>query len=88
MTGRAADGTAVPPAAAAPSRAEGVALGEPTAPGSAVYTVVLKSDDTGHSWSGTEKIAFTNPGKAAITEFWIRLWGNGDAGCGECRRSV
>ncbi|GAA2059519.1 hypothetical protein GCM10009839_82440 [Catenulispora yoronensis] len=82
MTGRAADGTAVPPAAAAPSRAEGVALGEPTAPGSAVYTVVLKSDDTGHSWSGTEKIAFTNPGKAAITEFWIRLWGNGDAGCG------
>ncbi|GAA1994696.1 M1 family metallopeptidase [Catenulispora subtropica] len=36
----------------------------------------------GHSWTGTEKMAFTNPGKVPITEFWIRLWGNGTAGCG------
>lgn len=73
-----------PEAQAAPlsSPAEGVALEEPTAPGSAVYTVALKSDTSGHSWSGTEKISFANPGHVPITEFWIRLWGNGVTGCG------
>ncbi|NUP48170.1 MAG: M1 family metallopeptidase [Catenulispora sp.] len=88
--GRTAAGAAVAgpgapeaPVAAAPSNAETVALGEPTAPGSALYTVALRSDDTGHSWSGTEKISFTNPGKVPISEFWIRLWGNGPTGCGD-----
>ncbi|NUR58454.1 MAG: M1 family metallopeptidase [Catenulispora sp.] len=58
-----------------------MSLAEPTAPGSAVYTVALTSDATGHSWSGTEKISFANPGHAPISEFWIRLWGNGVTGC-------
>jgi hypothetical protein len=56
--------------------------GEPTAPGSALYTVALKSDALGHSWTGAEKISFSNPGTVPITEFWIRLWGNGGSGCG------
>ncbi|MEY9860947.1 hypothetical protein ABH935_006585 [Catenulispora sp. GAS73] len=55
--------------------------GDPVAPDQARYTVALKSDDTGHSWSGNETISFANSGTVPITEFWIRLWGNGDAGC-------
>jgi hypothetical protein len=43
--------------------------------------VALTSDATGKSWSGKEKIAFTNTGQVPITDFWIRLWDNGYAGC-------
>lgn len=59
-----------------------VPQGEAAAPGSARYTVALTSDALGHSWNGTEKISFENPGTVPLTEFWIRLWGNGDVGCG------
>jgi len=58
------------------------AKGEPAAPDEARYTVALRSDAAGHSWNGTEQISLANPGTVPMTEFWIRLWGNGDAGCG------
>jgi hypothetical protein len=60
----------------------GVPAGQPTAPADAKYTVKLRSDTTGRSWTGTEHIAFTNPGTVPLEEFWIRLWGNSVAGCG------
>lgn len=58
-----------------------VPAGEPTAPADAKYTVQLRSDESGRSWTGTERIAFTNTGTVPITEFWLRLWGNGVGGC-------
>lgn len=79
----------VPEAFASPSAYAGlggsavaVPQGEAVSPGAARYTVALASDGAGHSWNGTEKISFVNPGTVPLTEFWIRLWGNGDAGCG------
>lgn len=74
--------TAVGDYAATGKSAVAAAHGDPTAPADARYTVSLRSDDTGHSWSGTEQISFVNSGTVPITEFWIRLWGNGDATCG------
>jgi hypothetical protein len=53
----------------------------PTAPGDAKYTIVLTSDTTGTSWTGTQKIDFDNPGRVPITEFWIRTWADGYTGC-------
>ena len=58
------------------------AVADLSAPSAAKYTVSLTSDATGRSWSGTEQIDLGNAGSAPITDFWIRLWGNGESGCG------
>jgi hypothetical protein len=50
-------------------------------PGAPAYQVHLRSNPTGHVWSGTETITFTNVDAAPLTDLWIRLWSNGVAGC-------
>jgi hypothetical protein len=66
---------------AADPLAAGASQTDPSAPAAASYTVALKSDATGRSWTGTERVEFGNAGSVPITEFWIRVWGNGVAGC-------
>jgi hypothetical protein len=51
---------------------------DPTAP---AYELALDGSKRGFRWTGRETIGFTNPGTAPLAEIWVRLWGNGPAGC-------
>src|SRR6185436_12884574 len=50
-------------------------------PGDPRYDVQLRSGKTGHVWTGTETVTFTNLDAAPLTDLWIRLWSNGVRGC-------
>lgn len=50
-------------------------------PGLAAYDVKLTSDASGRTWSGRERIAFTNTSGMPLAEVYLRLWGNGWDGC-------
>jgi len=50
-------------------------------PGAAAYDVRLGSDATGTTWSGRERISFTNTSSAPLAEVYLRLWGNAWDGC-------
>ncbi|MFC5264509.1 hypothetical protein ACFPJ1_20555 [Kribbella qitaiheensis] len=39
------------------------------------------SDASGRTWTGRERISFTNTSKAALAEMYLRLWGNAWDGC-------
>jgi hypothetical protein len=51
-------------------------------PGDPRYEVQLRSGKTGHVWTGTETVTFTNLEAAPLADLWIRLWSNGVRGCG------
>jgi Peptidase family M1 domain len=50
-------------------------------PGEPRYDVHLRAGKTGHVWSGTETVTFTNLDATPLADVWIRLWSNGVAGC-------
>ncbi|NEA31592.1 M1 family metallopeptidase [Streptomyces sp. SID13031] len=52
-------------------------------PGGAAYDVQLTSDATGRTWTGRERIAFTNTSGMPMAEVYLRLWGNGWDGCAQ-----
>jgi hypothetical protein len=51
-------------------------------PGDPRYVVHLRTGQSGHVWTGTETITFTNLEAAPLADLWIRLWSNGVNGCG------
>ncbi|MGZ8579464.1 MAG: M1 family metallopeptidase [Actinomycetota bacterium] len=50
-------------------------------PGEPATIASLRGDRRGTTWSGTQRIAFTNVGAAALPRIWLRLWSNGPDGC-------
>jgi len=50
-------------------------------PGDPRYDVHLRSGRTGHVWTGTETVTFTNLDASVLTDLWIRVWSNGVVGC-------
>lgn len=50
-------------------------------PGKAQYEVRLASDATGRTWTGRQRIAFTNTTAQPLREIYLRLWGNSWDGC-------
>jgi hypothetical protein len=50
-------------------------------PGRAAYDLKLASDVSGRTWTGRERISFTNTSKTVLPEVYLRLWGNAWDGC-------
>jgi hypothetical protein len=45
------------------------------------YTVRLRGDATGRTWTGWEEISFANADATPLGRVWLRLWSNGLDGC-------
>jgi hypothetical protein len=45
------------------------------------YTVSLASDSTGATWTGTERVTFTNVAASPLSEVYLRLWDNYHGSC-------
>jgi hypothetical protein len=45
------------------------------------YTVHLRTDASGRTWTGREEVSFTNADAAPLELVWLRLWSNGIDGC-------
>ncbi|BAU88331.1 metallopeptidase [Streptomyces laurentii] len=64
----------------------GVAEAAPEAtaatPDRARYDVTLRADSDGSHWSGRERVSFRNASGQPLREVYLRLWGNGEDGCG------
>lgn len=50
-------------------------------PGDPAYRVRLRSDASGHVFSGKETISFRDVGATDLTAIYLRLWSNGVDGC-------
>ena len=50
-------------------------------PDNIAYTVNLSSDATGATWTGTERVSFTNVSATALPEVYLRLWDNFHGSC-------
>jgi hypothetical protein len=50
-------------------------------PADPAYTVHLRSDASGRTWSGWESVSFANVDAAPLGRVWFRLWSNGLDGC-------
>src|SRR5919198_1231644 len=50
-------------------------------PADPAYTVHLRADSSGRTWSGWESVSFSNAGASALGRVWFRLWSNGLDGC-------
>jgi hypothetical protein len=50
-------------------------------PGDPSYTVRLRTDEVGRTWSGWERVAFSNTDAVSLDRVWLRLWSNGIDGC-------
>ncbi|HEY6748345.1 MAG TPA: M1 family metallopeptidase [Mycobacteriales bacterium] len=50
-------------------------------PDNLAYTVNLASDATGATWTGTERVSFTNVSATALAEVYLRLWDNFHGSC-------
>ncbi|GAB3823695.1 M1 family metallopeptidase [Kribbella italica] len=81
--GAVASGAAPSAGASVASVAEGneQVLAAARTPGQAAYDVRLAADATGVTWTGREKISFTNTGDTPLREVYLRLWGNAWDGC-------
>jgi hypothetical protein len=64
--------------AAVPTASAGSIVRNPDHPR---YDVRLRSGASGHVWTGSETVTFTNFDASPLTDLWIRLWSNGVAGC-------
>jgi hypothetical protein len=58
-----------------------VAVGNNGSPGKPQYDVQLRTDAAGVTWTGRERVSFTNTGSAPLAEVYLRLWGNAWDGC-------
>ncbi|MDP9300727.1 MAG: M1 family metallopeptidase, partial [Actinomycetota bacterium] len=45
------------------------------------YTVRLRGDATGRTWTGWEEVSFSNTDVDPLGRVWLRLWSNGLDGC-------
>lgn len=50
-------------------------------PDNVAYTIALTSDSTGATWTGTERVTFTNVSPTALAEVYLRLWDNYHGSC-------
>jgi Peptidase family M1 domain len=50
-------------------------------PDNLAYTVSLASDATGATWTGTERVTFTNTSATPLPEVYLRLWDNFHGSC-------
>ncbi|MFJ9742986.1 M1 family metallopeptidase [Streptomyces sp. NPDC101166] len=71
-------------AAAAPVAAPEVAANAAGAatPDLLRYDVTLRADADGSRWTGHERVSFRNASGRPLREVYVRLWGNGEDGCG------
>ncbi|KOV70529.1 metallopeptidase [Streptomyces sp. NRRL WC-3618] len=46
------------------------------------YDVNLRGDADGSHWTGRQRVSFRNASDGPLREVYIRLWGNGEDGCG------
>ncbi|GAB2569883.1 M1 family metallopeptidase [Kribbella endophytica] len=69
------------PVVASGGKAAGRDLSAGRTPGQAAYDVRLAADASGVTWTGREKISFTNTGDTPLREVYLRLWGNAWDGC-------
>ncbi|MFB7652583.1 MULTISPECIES: M1 family metallopeptidase [unclassified Streptomyces] len=51
-------------------------------PDRARYDVALRSDSDGGRWTGRQRVSFRNASDRPLREVYLRLWGNGEDGCG------
>ncbi|MGW8631771.1 M1 family metallopeptidase [Streptomyces sp. NPDC055793] len=51
-------------------------------PDRARYDVALLSDADGGHWTGRQRVSFRNASERPLREVYLRLWGNGEDGCG------
>ncbi|MGW4548676.1 M1 family metallopeptidase [Streptomyces violaceorubidus] len=56
--------------------------GAAATPDLARYDVDLRSDADGGRWTGRQRVSFRNASDRALHEVYLRLWGNGEDGCG------
>ncbi|MEV7207782.1 MULTISPECIES: M1 family metallopeptidase [unclassified Streptomyces] len=67
---------------------DAVAAAGPTGSGAAAtpdrarYDVALRSDADGGHWTGRQRVSFRNASDRPLREVYLRLWGNGEDGCG------
>ncbi|MFI2410620.1 M1 family metallopeptidase [Streptomyces sp. NPDC018947] len=58
------------------------ASGAAATPDRARYDVTLRSDADGGHWTGHQRVSFRNASDRPLREVYLRLWGNGEDGCG------
>jgi hypothetical protein len=46
------------------------------------YDVTLRGDTDGSHWTGRQRVSFRNASDRPLRKVYVRLWGNGDDGCG------
>ncbi|MEU5118374.1 M1 family metallopeptidase [Streptomyces asoensis] len=51
-------------------------------PDRARYDVTLRADADGGHWTGRQRVSFRNASARPLREVYLRLWGNGEDGCG------
>ncbi|MEU1870823.1 MULTISPECIES: M1 family metallopeptidase [unclassified Streptomyces] len=56
--------------------------GTAATPDRARYDVDLRSDADGSRWTGRQRVSFRNASDRPLHEVYLRLWGNGEDGCG------
>lgn len=56
--------------------------GAAATPDRARYDVDLRSDADGGHWTGRQRVSFRNASDRPLREVYLRLWGNGEDGCG------
>ncbi|CAL9670321.1 M1 family metallopeptidase [Streptomyces sp. enrichment culture] len=56
--------------------------GTAATPDRARYDVDLRSDADGSHWTGRQRVSFRNASDRPLHEVYLRLWGNGEDGCG------
>ncbi|MDX2544589.1 M1 family metallopeptidase [Streptomyces sp. WI04-05B] len=63
-----------------------VAPGAAATPDRPRYDVSLRGDTDGSHWTGRQRVSFRNASDRPLREVYVRLWGNGDDGCGAAGR--
>lgn len=74
-------GSTVAGAVAAPDSGAG-ASAEAATPDRLRYDVALRGDTDGDHWTGRQRVSFRNASDRPLREVYVRLWGNGEDGCG------
>ncbi|WP_329269856.1 M1 family metallopeptidase [Streptomyces sp. NBC_01451] len=78
-----AGSTVVAEAGTAPGARAGTASATGAAtPDRLSYDVTLRGDADGSHWTGRQRVSFRNASDRPLREVYVRLWGNGDDGCG------
>jgi hypothetical protein len=69
-----------------PAPGAAVRAAEPATPDRPSYDVKLRADADGSHWAGRQTVSFRNASSRPLREVYIRLWGNGEDGCGTSGR--